>query len=103
MSGRGKRGKGQGEEGAKWHREVLKNSIQRMAKQAIRRLARRAGVMPISGLTCEEIREVLKVLLNNVIRVAMIYCVQARRKTVLAVDVGCALKRRGLTLSRFGG
>ncbi|VDM62473.1 unnamed protein product [Angiostrongylus costaricensis] len=103
MSEREKGGKGRGRGGAKRHRQVFENSMQGITKQAICRLARRAGVMRISGLAYEEIREVLKVFLNNVIRDAMIHCVQARRKTVTAVDVGYALKRRGLTLNCFGG
>ncbi|KAE9412771.1 hypothetical protein Angca_006263, partial [Angiostrongylus cantonensis] len=99
MSARGKGSKG----GAKRHRKVLQNTAQGITKQAIRRLARRAGVMRFSGLVYDEIREVLKVFLESVIRDAMTYCVQAKRRTVTAVDVALALKRRGLTLNRFGG
>uniref|UniRef100_A0A0K0DN03 Histone H4 n=1 Tax=Angiostrongylus cantonensis TaxID=6313 RepID=A0A0K0DN03_ANGCA len=81
---------------------MLGNSIQETTKQAIRRLTHRAGAMRISGLAYDEIREVLKVLLESVIRDATAYCVQARKKTVTAVNVGYALKRRELTLNRFG-
>ena len=41
MSGRGKGGKGLGKGGAKRHRKVLRDIIQRITKPAIRRLARR--------------------------------------------------------------
>uniref|UniRef100_A0A0K0DRL4 Histone H4 n=1 Tax=Angiostrongylus cantonensis TaxID=6313 RepID=A0A0K0DRL4_ANGCA len=81
---------------------MLGNSIQGTTKQAIRRLAHGAGAMRISGLAYDEIREVLKVLLESVIRDATAYCVRARRKTVTAVNVGYALKRHDLTLDRFG-
>uniref|UniRef100_A0A0K0D2R0 Histone H4 n=1 Tax=Angiostrongylus cantonensis TaxID=6313 RepID=A0A0K0D2R0_ANGCA len=62
--------------GAKRHRKVFENSMQGITKQAICRLACRAVVMLISGLAYEEIREVVKVFVNKVIRNAMIYCVQ---------------------------
>ena len=70
MSGRGKGGKGLGKGGAKRHRKVLRDNIQGITKPAIRRLARRGGVKRISGLIYEETRGVLKVFLENVIRLA---------------------------------
>jgi hypothetical protein len=45
MSGRGKGGKGLGKGGAKRHRKVLRDNIQGITKPAIRRLARRGGVV----------------------------------------------------------
>ena len=102
MSGRGKGGKGLGKGGAKRHRKVLRDNIQGITKPAIRRLARRGGVKRISGLIYEETRGVLKVFLENVIRDAVTYTEHARRKTVTALDVVCALKRHGVTLYGFG-
>lgn len=87
------RGKGLGKGGAKWHRKVLRDNIQGITKLAIRRLARRGGVKRISGL----------IFLENVIRDAVMYTEHARRKTVTAMDVVYALKRRGRTLYGFGG
>ncbi|KAE9412905.1 hypothetical protein Angca_005416, partial [Angiostrongylus cantonensis] len=55
------------------HSELLEKSMQRIVKQPIHRLARRAGAMRISRLANEEIRKVLKVLFNNLKRDAMIY------------------------------
>src|SRR5688572_23103832 len=72
MSGRGKGGKGLGKGGAKRHRKILRDNIQGITKPAIRRLARRGGVKRISGLIYEETRGVLKVFLENVIRVRII-------------------------------
>ncbi|KAG9138826.1 hypothetical protein Leryth_007464 [Lithospermum erythrorhizon] len=80
------------------HRKVLRDNIQGITKPAIRRLARRGGVKRISGLIYEETRGVLKIFLENVIRDAVTY----RRKTVTAMDVVYALKRRGRTLYGFG-
>ena len=73
MSGRGKGGKGLGKKGANLHRKVLRDNIQFITKQVIRRLARRGGVKRISGLIKEETRGVLKVFLENVIRDAVTY------------------------------
>jgi histone H4 len=103
MSGRGKGGKGLGKGGAKRHRKVLRDNIQGITKPAIRRLARRGGVKRISGLIYEEVRGVLKLFLENVIRDAVTYCEHAKRKTVTAMDVVYALKRQGRTLYGFGG
>ena len=72
MTGRGKGGKGLGKGGAKRHRKILRDNIQGITKPAIRRLARRGGVKRISGLIYEETRGVLKVFLENVIRVCII-------------------------------
>ena len=113
MTGRGKGGKGLGKGGAKRHRKILRDNIQGITKPAIRRLARRGGVKRISGLIYEETRGVLKVFLENVIRVRIIivlylktlwdellinflfslqdavtYTEHAKRKTVTSLDVG---------------
>ncbi|KAL5962392.1 Histone H4 [Taenia solium] len=103
MSGLGKGGKGLGKGGAKRHRKVLRDNIQGVTKPAIRRLARRGGVKRISGLIYEEIRIVLKIFLESIIRDAVAYTEHARRKTVTALDVVYALKRRGRTIYGFGG
>ncbi|VDM63372.1 unnamed protein product [Angiostrongylus costaricensis] len=76
---RGKGGKRLGKAGAKRHRKVLRDNIQRITKPAIRRLARRGRVKRISGLIYEETRGVLKVFLENVIRDAVTYCEHAKR------------------------
>jgi len=99
--GRGKGGKGLGKGGAKRHRKVLRDNIQGITKPAIRRLARRGGVKRISGLVYEEIRAVLRVFLENVMRDAVTYTEHAKRKTVVATDVVFALKRQGRTLYGF--
>ncbi|KAH7972392.1 hypothetical protein HPB52_011876 [Rhipicephalus sanguineus] len=74
-----------------------------ITKPAIRRLARRGGVKRISRLIYEKTRGVLKVFLENVIRDAVTYTENAKRKTVAAMDVVYALKRQGHTLYGFRG
>ena len=98
MSGRGKGGKGLGKGGTKRHRKVLRDNIQGITKPALRRLARRGGVKRISGLIPEEMRSVLKVFLENVIRDSVTMTEHARRKTVAVVDVLYTLKRQGRPL-----
>uniref|UniRef100_A0A8C4SVD3 Histone H4 n=1 Tax=Erpetoichthys calabaricus TaxID=27687 RepID=A0A8C4SVD3_ERPCA len=88
---------------AKRHRKVLRDNIQGITKTAICRLARRGDVKRICGLIYKETRGVLKVFLENVIRDAVTYPGHAKRKTVTAMDVVYALKRRGCTLYGFGG
>lgn len=104
LAGRGKGGKGLGKSGAaKRHYRVLRNNVDRVSKNEIRRLARRGGVKRISGLIYEEARGVLKLFLENVVRDAVTYTEHARRKTITALDVVYALKRQGRTLYGFGG
>ena len=62
-------GTGREETDTKRHRKVLRNNTQGISKPAIRRLARQGGVKRISGLIYEEIRGILKVFLENIIRV----------------------------------
>ena len=101
MSGLGQGGKGLGKGGAKRHRKMLRDNMNGISKPAIRRLARRGGVKRISGLVYEETREVLKEFLMMVIQDATAYTEHARRKTVTAMDIVYALKRRGRTLYGF--
>ncbi|XP_063220544.1 histone H4 [Bacillus rossius redtenbacheri] len=98
-----KGGKGIGKSGAKRHRRVLRDNIQGITKPAIRRLARRGGVKRISGLVYDEIRDVLRIFLENTIRDAVTYTDHAKRKTVTAMDVVYALKRQGRMIYGFGG
>ncbi len=85
----------------KRRRKVLRDNIQGVTKASIRRLARRGGVKRINGLVYESVRNVLREFLRNVISDAIIYTEHAKRKTVFAMDVVYALKRRGRTLYGF--
>jgi histone H4 len=73
MTGQEKDGKDLDKDGAKRHRKILRENIQRITKPAIRRLARRGGVKQISGLIYEETLGVLKVFSENVIRDAITF------------------------------
>jgi histone H4 len=94
---------GLGQSGCKRKRHaVLKDTVQGISKQGIRRLARRGGVRQVSGLVYEETRSVLKTFMENVIRDAVVYTTHAHRKTVTHNDIIYALKKQGVTLYGFG-
>jgi len=82
-----------GGSGRRRHRKVLRDNIQGVTKGAIQRLAHVAGVKRISGLVYEEIRGVLKVYLEHVLRNAILYTEHSRRRTVSVEDVEAALNR----------
>ena len=77
--------------------------IEGITKGDIRRLARRGGVKRLAGIVYEEVRGVLKVFLENVIRDAVVFTAYAKRKTTTAMDVVHALRRQGRTLYGYGG
>ena len=79
-----------------------KPPVKDMTKPAIRRLARRAGVMRISGVVSEDINSALKFFLTDVIHDAVAYTEYSRRKTVSVRDIIFALKRQNETLYGFG-
>lgn len=65
--------------------KVPLDKIQGTTKPAIRRLARRGGVKH-NGLIYEETKVMLKVFQENVIRDAVTYTENSKRKTVVAMD-----------------
>ena len=103
----GKGGKGgvygKGGKYPKRHRNKKNKELKHYIRNpAVRRLMRRGGVKRINGLVYEESRGVIKQFLENIIRIALAYTENARRKTMTAVDILYALKREGITLYGFG-
>lgn len=76
-------------------RRVLRDNIQGITKGAITRLARKAGIKRLSGLLYEEIRGVLKVHLEEVVRVAVVFAENRRAKRVTGEDVRNAYQYLG--------
>ena len=104
MSGRGKGVQpGPGKSSARRHQRISRDTLQGITKPCIRRLARRGGVKRVNGAIYEEMRGVLKVFLEGVIRDAVVYTEHAHRKTVTIMDVVHALKRQGRQLYGFDG
>lgn len=79
-------------------KKSVSDSIKGVTKGSIRRLARRGGVKRISGPLYEEVRTVLRAFVDGVVRDATAYTEHAKRKTVTALDVVMALKKRGRML-----
>ncbi len=88
-----------GGSGKRHHVKVLRDNIQGVTKGAIQRLAHVAGVKRVSGLVYEEIRGVLKVYLEKVLKSAILYTEHSRRRTVSVEDVEAALNRH----TKMGG
>ena len=82
----------------KRQKKVLKENIKAISKGSIRRLARRGGVKRISSELYEEVRKTLKSFVEGVVRDATAYTEHAKRKTVTALDVVHALRKRGRVL-----
>ena len=81
--------------GTKRLKKVLKDNVKGITRGSIRRLARRGGVKRISGELYDEVRDVLKTFVDGVVRDAVAYTEHAKRRTVSAVDVVNALRKRG--------
>jgi len=97
MPGKGK-GKGKGKGGKRFTRGVGRDNIQGITNAAVRRMARRAGVKRMSGAVFySDVRDEIKAFMDRVCQDASTYMTHARRKTVNAMDVVYALKRRGIT------
>ena len=94
-------GKGSGKGDMKRMRKVLKDSITGITRPAMCRLARRGGVRRIAGLVYDNIRGVLKIFLQHVMRDIITYTEYTKRKTVTVTDVLYALKHHGRTLYGF--
>ena len=94
-------GKGRGKGDVQRIRMVLRDTIQEITRPPMCRLARGGGVKHISSLIYDEIRGILKIFLEEVIRDIISYTNYAKRKTVTVTDVLFALKRHGRTLCGF--
>src|SRR5437868_1844917 len=84
--------------GALKHRKLIRDSIQGITKPAIRRLCRRAEVLRINGMVYEEIRGIMKVYMEEILRNAVTFTEHDRRKTVQEEDLDAALEVMGLYL-----
>ncbi len=87
----------------RWGRRRFRDGERTISKAALRRLARRAGVLRLSGGTYDTIRDALKAHLRGLVGDAVLYTEHAHRRTVTVRDVTYALKRRGHTLYGYGG
>jgi histone H4 len=79
----------------KKHTKVYKDNIQGITAPAIRRLAHKGGVKTMSNSIYYEIRIIIKVHLESVIRRAVLFTESAQRNTVQDRDVREALNVLG--------
>lgn len=93
-----KSGDAKGTPSSKRQKKTLKDNIRGITKPAIRRMARRGGVKRISGIMYEEVRGILKSFVEGMVRDSTAYTEHAKRKTISAIDVVHALKKRGRML-----
>jgi histone H3/H4 len=82
-------------------RKVLRDNIQGISDGAITRLARRGGVKTMSHVCYEHCREILKVHLEKILRIAVAFTIQNHRMRVMEDDIRNAYKTLGMTLA-FG-
>jgi histone H4 len=85
----------------KRHKVLLRDNLQKISKNDLRRLARRGGVKKMSGLIYDEVRNSLKDFLTKILHDVNEYTLHDKRKTVTPFDVVCALKRHGRGLYGF--
>lgn len=89
---------GSGRAGVPRRRVQLPKRSEGVSKQAIRRLARRAGVKRMSEGIYTEVPLALRAWLKAIVKDAVVYADHARRFTLTVNDVILALKRNGSTL-----
>lgn len=78
------------------NRKVMRDSIQRITRPALRRIQRVAGIKTISGLVYEELRGVLKHRLESILKNTTEIAKYLRVKTVKPAHVVEALKQEGV-------
>jgi histone H4 len=93
--------KGLGRGGVIRHRMKQVGALLGVTKPAIRRLARRAGIKRISGLTYESVRSLTKRFLERVVKDALTYTDHANRKTMSVRDALYAIRKNGQILYGF--
>ncbi len=84
------------------HRRVIRDSIQGITKPAIRRLARKAGIKRIGGNVYEEVRGIIKVEIENILKDTIILIDNKHKKTISGDDVRLAIrvsKNKNLTFN----
>lgn len=73
-------------------KRILRDNILGITKPGLRRILHRAGVVRVSTLVYEEMRSILKVQLENVLRTAVELMQYARKKTLSYEHVRTAVK-----------
>ena len=64
----------------------------------LKRLARRGGCKRLAAKTLKDFRELIKMILSQIVLNAHVYCVHGRRKTITPMDIARGARRLGITL-----
>lgn len=96
MSGRAISGKGIGKQVK--HRMVVRDSIGGITKPAIGRLCQTAGIKRVGSLVYEEVRGVMKVFMEDILRDVVTFTEHDRRKTVQQGDLDAGLQVHNIYL-----
>jgi histone H3 len=78
---------------------VLRDNIFGITKPALKRLLRRAGVKRISSSVYEKMRTLLKTHLETLVKDAVIFADNKKRKTLYVEDLEAALNINGIALA----
>ena len=79
-------------------RALSKATPKVFTSSAMRRVARRGGVKRLARLTYDKVRGAIHSFVKKLVTDAMVYTEYRRAGTVVAMDVGNALKRQGRQL-----
>ena len=80
---------------------MLRDALHDISQPAICRLTLRGGVKRISANIYKEVRGIMKIFLEYVIKNVITYCDYNNRKTVTTINVIFALKHHGQNLYGF--
>jgi len=80
-------------------RVILRDNINGITQPALKRILRRAGVKRINSMVYEELRGILKVYVENIMRRCVTFMEHERRHTVRAKDLENALDVMGIYLA----
>jgi histone H3/H4 len=77
------------------HSKILSDNIKCITNPSIRRLGYVAGVKQMSSMIYEEIRGILKIHLENILKISIIYCEHKRCKTITEAMVSASITNTG--------
>ncbi len=80
------------------HRKILRDSIQGITRPALQRIMHRAGIKRMSCLMYEELRDVMKMYMEKIVKDMVIFVEHDRRKTVQIKDLDASLEMHGIQL-----
>ena len=80
------------------HRKIFRDNIHGISNPALLRMMQRAGVKRVNGFVYEELRDIMKTYMENIINATVIFVEHDRRVTVKAEDLEAGLDSQGISL-----